>query len=60
MSKDERSERWKRRKAHKVKNRNGKGGCVSGNKRYNRSRLREVETDANLHDQRMGRNHEAA
>lgn len=57
-SKDERREQWSRKKSHKV--RKVKNGFVSGNKRYNRARVRDVEAEVSLYDTRMGRSREAA
>jgi len=57
-SKDERRERWNRKKAHKT--RKAKAGFVSGNKRFNRSNVQDVDQDVSVYDQRMGRSSEAA
>ena len=58
MSKDERRERWNRKKSHKV--RKVKSGFVSGNKRFNRARVADIEQEVSAYDQRMGRASEAA
>ena len=58
MSKDERKDRWNRRKGHKV--RKTKNGFVSGNKRYDRANVQDLDAEVDGTDRRMGRSSEAA